>query len=57
VPRAAVTASSDAQADHRFVTAHVAIADGVRPVIDLSALVAAVTQSRRHGAPEREEPR
>lgn len=57
VPRAAVTTSGDAGAGQRFVTANVALADGVRPVIDLSALVAAVTQSRRHGAPEREERR
>jgi purine-binding chemotaxis protein CheW len=58
VPFSAMVAqAADATSPQRFATASVTSADGARPLIDLAALVADVTGSRRQGASEREERR
>jgi chemotaxis signal transduction protein len=57
VPQSALLATADAAAGHRFASASVATKNGARPVIDLAALAADLTSSKRRTAPERGERR
>jgi purine-binding chemotaxis protein CheW len=54
VPHSALLATADAAAAHRFASASVATTNGARPVIDLAALAADLTDSKRRTLPERE---
>jgi purine-binding chemotaxis protein CheW len=54
VPHGALLEATGAAATHRFASASVATTKGARPVIDLAALAADLTDTKRKTAQERE---